>query len=409
MVAEWRTVPLGEVITFQRGFDLPIQDRLPGSVPIVSSSGITGNHREARVSGPGVVTGRYGTIGEIFYIAEDFWPLNTTLFVKDFKGNHPRFITYLLQTVDFMAHSDKSSVPGVNRNHLHMVRVRVPSLPEQQALAGVLGALDDKIELNRRMNETLEAMAGAIFTSWFVDFDPVRAKHEESSPGYTTAEVVGRFPNSFEESAMGRVPTGWKVVPLPDVMEINPRRNLSGGQVAPYLDMQHMPTSGHRPTAWVDRPFGSGTKFVNGDTLLARITPCLENGKTAFVDFLADGQVGWGSTEFIVMRPNPLLPPEYGYYLARSDDLRAHAIQNMTGSSGRQRVPANCFEQYLIAVPPPAVARHFGEVVRPFMAAIRCNSKQSDTFRAIRDALLPKLLSGEIRVKGAEKAMEAAL
>src|SRR5689334_17809685 len=115
----WNEHELGEVITLQRGFDLPTQDRNAGNVPIVSSSGITGVHNEAKVKGPGVVTGRYGTIGQVFYVKQDFWPLNTTLYVKDFKGNDPLFVSFLLRTIDFEAHSDKSSVPGVNRNHLH--------------------------------------------------------------------------------------------------------------------------------------------------------------------------------------------------------------------------------------------------------------------------------------------------
>src|SRR5690349_9467881 len=111
MVDEWTTQPLGDFITLHRGFDLPTQDRKPGNVPIVSSSGVSGQHAEAKVSGPGVVTGRYGTIGQVFYISDDFWPLNTTLYVSDFKGNDPLFTSYLLRTVDFASCSDKSSVP----------------------------------------------------------------------------------------------------------------------------------------------------------------------------------------------------------------------------------------------------------------------------------------------------------
>ena len=107
---------------------------------------------------------------------EDFWPLNTTLYVRDFKGNNPRFIAYFLRSLDFSAYSDKAAVPGLNRNHLHEASVRVPPVPEQRAIADVLGTLDDKIELNRRMNQTLEEMARALFKSWFVDFDPVHAK-----------------------------------------------------------------------------------------------------------------------------------------------------------------------------------------------------------------------------------------
>ncbi|MCP6760037.1 MAG: hypothetical protein NHB32_15085 [Fischerella sp. CENA71] len=168
-----------------------------------------------------------------------------------------------------------------------------------------------------------------------------------------------------------------------------------------------MPTQGHRPDSWINRAFGSGTKFINGDTLLARITPCLENGKSAFVDFLEDKQVAWGSTEYIILRPKPPLPVEYGYYLARSDELRTFAIQNMTGSSGRQRVPSECFSQFFITVPCKEVAKYFGDIIAPLMRKISSNCEQSRTLASIRNTLLPKLLSGEIRVKEAEKVVTA--
>ena len=140
--AGWKELSLGEVLTLQRGFDLPHRARQPGSVPIVSSSGISDRHSEGVVSGPGVVTGRYGTIGQVFFIDEGFWPLNTTLFVRDFKRNDPLFISFLLRTIDFQSYSGKTGVPGVNRNDLHQIAVRLPPLPEQHAIAATLSEVD---------------------------------------------------------------------------------------------------------------------------------------------------------------------------------------------------------------------------------------------------------------------------
>ncbi|MGQ9652429.1 MAG: restriction endonuclease subunit S, partial [Phycisphaerae bacterium] len=153
----------------------------------------------------------------------------------------------------------------------------------------------------------------------------------------------------------------------------------------------------------IDRPFGSGMRFVNGDTLVARITPCLENGKTAFVDFLQDGQVGWGSTEYIVLRPKPPLPPEFGYCFARSDDFRDFAIQSMTGSSGRQRVPAESLSHFQLVRPSSSVAQVFGRFVGPLFGRAGAVARQSRTLAALRDALLPKLISGELRIPDAER------
>lgn len=282
----------------------------------------------------------------------------------------------------------------------------VPPLSEQKAIAHILSSFDDKIELNRQINETLEAMARAIFKSWFVDFDPVRAKKSGRQPAGMDATTADLFPDDFEESSLDLIPKGWRVKALPEFIEINPKRSLAKGKIAPYLDMKNMPTQGHRPDDWIDRPFGSGTKFINGDTLMARITPCLENGKTAFVDFLQNEQVGWGSTEYIIFRSKPPLPLEFAYYLARYEEFKIFAIQNMTGSSGRQRTPADCFYQYLMAVPSEQVALKFGDLVQPLMVMISANGEQSQNLINLRDTLLPKLMSGQIRVKEAEKIME---
>ena len=173
---DWLRTTLGEVITLQRGFDLPKSKRIDGPFPVIASTGPLGTHEEAKVKGPGVVIGRSGSLGGGQYIESSFWPLNTTLWVKDFKGNDHRFCYYLLRSLDLAQFNVGSGVPTLNRNHVHPLPVFLPPLPEQRAIARVLGTLDDKIELNRRMNETLEEMARALFKSWFVDFDPVRAK-----------------------------------------------------------------------------------------------------------------------------------------------------------------------------------------------------------------------------------------
>lgn len=287
-------------------------------------------------------------------------------------------ITYYLNGI---AETTTTTFPAFRPDTLEDLEIAIPEdIEVQRRIADILSALDDKIELNRQTNATLEAIAQAIFKEWFVDFD---------FPG-ATGEMV--------ESDLGLIPKGWEVKPLPDAIAVNPFRPLRKGEIAPYLDMANMPTQGHRGIEWVDRPFGSGTRFINGDTLLARITPCLENGKTAFVDFLVDGQTGWGSTEYIVLRPKALLPPEYGYYLSRFDALRSHAIQNMIGTSGRQRTPASSLDTFLMVVPEETVAKPFGVIAKSVMVHIRACDEESRSLAALRDALLPKLMSGEIEV-----------
>jgi type I restriction enzyme S subunit len=310
-----------------------------------------------------------------------------------------RFLLYYYLGPEFQDVIRERTIHGSTVERIALIEfpkfpLRIPPLAEQKAIAAVLGALDDKIELNRRMNATLEAMARALFQSWFVDFDPVRRNKDEGRR--TKDEISALFPDSFQESELGQIPKGWSAMPLPEAVEVNPRRTLKVGTVAPYLDMKNLPTQGHSAEEVVDREFSSGTKFQNGDTLLARITPCLENGKTGYVDFLEDGQVGWGSTEYIVFAPKPPLPPQFGYLLARSEALRSHAIQNMTGTSGRQRVPSECFNAFWVAVPPPEIALRFDELTTPLMEKIKANTAQSRILATLRDTLLPKLLSGEL-------------
>jgi len=320
----------------------------------------------------------------------------------------------LIEHLHSIADNSTSAYPSIKPSDIESLEVELPPLPEQRAIAHILGTLDDKIELNRRMSETLEQMARAIFKSWFVDFDPVRAKMDgrwrkgQTLPGLP-AHLYDLFPDRLVDSELGEIPEGWELAPLPDLVEINPSRPLRKGEIAPYLDMANMPIRGHAPDAVVDRPFGSGMRFINGDTLVARITPCLENGKTAFVDFLQDGQVGWGSTEYIVLRPKPPLPEEFAYCLARSHAFREFAIQSMTGTSGRQRVQADSLEHFRLPRVPALVAEAFGRAITPLFARSSSAVRESRTLSAIRDALLPKLISGEIRIKDAEKFVEGAL
>ncbi len=278
------------------------------------------------------------------------------------------------------------------------MEILLPPIDWQRAIAGVLSSMDDKIEQNRRTSRALEKLARAIFEAWFVDFEPVKAKAAgaQNFPGMPAA--FGALPTRLVESEFGPVPEGWPVRSVAEAFEVNPPRRLAKGQVAPYLDMKNMPMQGHAPEVWEQRRCGSGMRFINGDTLVARITPCLENGKTAFVDFLTDGEVAWGSTEYIVLRPKPPLPELFAYCLARTTTFRDFAIRNMTGTSGRQRVAASALEHYRIAVPDARVAIAFAEIVAPLFQRIRAAMNESRKLSELRDYLLPRLLSGEVRV-----------
>ena len=306
-----------------------------------------------------------------------------------------RFLKFLMQSAPVQhqlhARATGTTVLGIKQKELRQIGLALPPLPEQHAIAHILG--------------TLEAMARALFKSWFVNFDPVRAKMEERDTGLPQ-DLADLFPNRLVESELGEIPEGWEVAPMTSLMDVNPKRSLQRRETAPYLDMANMPTRGHVPGSIVDRPFGSGTRFANGDTLIARITPCLENGKAAFVDFLRDDEIGWGSTEYIVLKPRPPLPDQFAYCLARSGRFREFATQNMSGTSGRQRVPAAALSGFSLAVPPASLSAQFGHVAGLLFGRASRAVRESRALTALCDTLLPKLISGKLRVKAAESFVE---
>jgi len=333
------------------------------------------------------------------------------MLLRNFKGLDKEYAYWLLlcERVKLVAQGNGSVFTNLKTDILKSHVVKIPPIKVQVAVANALNLLDDRITLLRETNATLEAIAQALFKSWFVDFDPVRAKAEGRKPEGMDATTAALFPDSFEESELGLVPKGWRWAALADAYEMNPARKLKKGEVAPYLDMSSAPTSGHCSEAYVQREMGSGAKFTNGDTLLARITPCLENGKSAFVDFLDDGQNGWGSTEFIVLRPKAPLPEYHGYLLARHTQFRDFAVQCMSGTSGRQRIQNDMLGRFLLALPTESVANAFSDFVMPIQKSITANHKQAQTLGLLRDTLLPRLISGQLRLPDAEHAAEEAL
>ena len=354
----------------------------------------------------------------------------------DQKKLWPTYLRYFLVSPTMQAHMLGLAAVGATRNALtkgmiESFSIRCPKkIDDQKAIAKILSSLDDKIDLNRRINQTLEAMAQAIFKSWFVDFDPVKAKIDaieqgqdplraamRAISGKTDAELdqIPRehhdqlaatavlFPDAMQESELGEIPSGWKVVPASALIEFNPKEPLRKGTVAPYLDMASLPTSGSWAESPVPREFGSGMRFRNGDALLARITPCLENGKSAFVQNLPDESVGWGSTEFIVMRSKKPVPQEYAYLLARHAAFREHTIRSMTGTSGRQRAQVDTVAEFKVISPSESsVWCAFSELLGSCFKAIKSQSEASETLAELRDTLLPKLLSGNLSVADSE-------
>lgn len=254
-----------------------------------------------------------------------------------------------------------ATMPSINTKLLGEVVVTFPELEQQKRISGILSAIDSKIEVNQKINDNLQQQA-------FAAFDNLVANAENTDCNVS------------------------------DYAFLNPKRALAKNQMARSIDMSRLSTSRAFPSGWEMKPFAGGMRFTNGDTLLARITPCLENGKTAFIDFLNDGEVAFGSTEYIVLAPKNDTPPEMLYCLARNPAFIDYAVKNMNGSSGRQRVSAETVGQYRLSLFDKHSLSIFREVVSPMFLKMRYNSLENMRLAELRDELLPKLMSGEIGV-----------
>ena len=297
-----------------------------------------------------LVVSRRGDVTRSAYVDlhQDGWICGTGC-LKIILGNeemaNSRFISYWFRLPEIkewlVRHSVGATMLNINASIMSEVPIKLPALSVQKTLTEFFIYIDDRINLLYAANNaTLEVIAQTLFKSWFIDFDPVHAKQHGRMPEGMNEETAALFPDRFENNSIGyaSVPMGWVIRPLSEAYEVNPSRPLRKGVVAPYVDMANIGTQGHVIAEMIQRQMVSGSKFTNDDTLLARITPCLENGKTAFVDCLQDGETGWGSTEFIVLRPKSPLPPYHAYLLCRYKGFREYAIQSMSGTSGRQRV-----------------------------------------------------------------------
>jgi len=435
MGGEWRVTTLGEVLTLQRGFDLPEADRRPGRFPVIASTGQVGTHDEAMVLGPGVVIGRSGSLGGGQFIEDDFWPLNTTLWVKDFKGNDPRFCYYLLRSLDLSQFNAGSGVPTLNRNHIHPLPVVVPSdLNEQRAIAHILGTLDDKIELNRHMNQTLEEMARAIFKSWFVDFDPVRAKatvrceHTNWSNAQVSRaacpnlkpEIAELFPDEFENSELGEIPKGWEIKRFSELTSV-----ITKGTTPTQEEIQNAPRNDikinylrvnciEEDGSILADKLTNIPKSVHVGVLKRSILKCDDilytiAGTIGRIALTEDWILPANTNQAIaIIRPNPYIPPGFLVLTMQQEAFRQELHNNIVHAV-QANLSLGILSKAKAVIPSVSTLSKLFEPVQDIQSKVISNRTQSRTLAALRDTVLPKLISGELRVKDAEKIVGRAV
>ena len=310
-----------------------------------------------------------GTIGNTVQVKQeivDFAVKNMGIFKMGRNQLKSTWLYYWLNSV-YSKQYINQRLAGSTQSYLTLDSLRnfpvsYPGDDIANSIISILRSLDDKIEVNRRINDNLEQQAQAAFDELIMDEELPRTKF------------------------------------LKDYAFVNPSRTIKKGEVKRYIDMSSLPTQGSFPSDWINKPYNGGMKFQNGDTIMARITPCLENGKTAYINFLEKDEIAYGSTEYIVMTPQNGMPSEMFYFLARNEDFVSYAVAHMNGSSGRQRVSATDIENYIMPDIPTQSIELFGKKTNAVMECIKNNSFENRKLAILRDTLLPKLMSGELKV-----------
>ncbi len=395
----WTTTTIGEQVTLQRGIDITKAEQHIGLVPVISSSGISSYHDTAAVKGPGVILGRKGVVGSVFYVEQDYWPHDTTLWVKDFRDNHPRFVYYFFKSITHqIARMDVGSAnPTLNRNHVHPIQIKWPTLPEQKRIAHILGTLDDKIELNRRKNATLEAMARALFKSWFVDFDPVRAKLDGRKPEGMDAETAALFPSEFQDSPLGQIPKGWNTVPLYDTAKFingaafKTEDFCDTGTGLPVIKIAELKDGISTQTRWSQRQADPDQLINTGDLLYS----WSGSPDTSLDVFIWNNGRGLLNQHIFKVNTCSSANKRFVYYLLKH--LRTVLVETARNkqTTGLGHVTVADMKRLMVCCPSKDVLAAFDNIVSPIFDKAFANTVENHTLATLRDKLLAHLITGE--------------
>jgi type I restriction enzyme, S subunit len=379
----WRETTLGEVLTLQRGFDITKKEQRPGSVPVISSSGVGSYHDEARAQGPGVVIGRKGSLGTVFFVDRPYWPHDTTLWVKDFKGNDPYFCYLLLKTLPLAVLDAGSSNPTLNRNHAHLLPVRVPPVVEQQRIGVALAAFDELTETNERRIELLEDLGRSIYREWFVRF---RFPGWEEEP--FTDTPLGRTPAEWQVDRLAKfVTTQYGYTASATEASVGPRF-LRGTDInkRSYINWAEVPNC--------EIPLGQIARFrlEVGDVCVIRMA---DPGKVGIVERPVDAV--FASYLVRLRSVDSRLTPQLLAHYARDEPYQSWVTGSSTGTT-RKSASASVLTEPRIAVPPAHIADRFEREVGAVRAELNALVEQNSVLLRTRDLLLPRIVTGRLDI-----------
>jgi type I restriction enzyme S subunit len=408
---------LGDVVNFKRGYDLPASARREGPYPVVSSAGVSGFHDEFKKEGEGLVTGRYGTLGEVHYVNGRYWPHNTALYVTDFKGNHPRYVYFLMKSLGNLQTADKSAVPGINRNDLHEVMVPCHQPGEQKPIADILWSIEEKITLNQRINAELEAMAKLLYDYWFVQFDFPMSAAQAKRLGKPKLEgkpyKSSGGPMVYNAELKREVPEGWEAGTLADLGEI------IGGSTPSKVNPELFTQNG---TAWItpkDLSNNVGNRFITrGKTDVSTLgisstsLKVMPPGTVLLSTRAPIGYMAIAREEVTTNQGFKSFVPNKGYsseFIFETVRLYMPAIVGQSAGTTFKEVSKADLGAVKIALPPKALTDRLTELVAPIFQQQNVLELQNQELASLRDWLLPLLMNGQVRVAKAEETVGVAM
>ncbi len=420
MASNWRQTTWGEEISLEYGKALRGYDSADGIYRVFGSNGPIGWTSEPLAPGPGVILGRKGAYRGVRYSPDPFFVIDTAYYVRAKTELDMRWLYYAIRHHKLGEIDDGSPIPSTTRAAVYVRALEVPPIREQRAIAHILGALDDKIAINRRIGETLEAIARALFKSWFVDFDPVRSKSAGRDSGLP-GPLVDSFPDSFEASELGDVPSGWKVCVLSDVVSELETGSRPKGGVSEYT--AGTPSIGAESIVGLGVFDYSKTKYVP-DAFFEAMT----KGRVRSRDVLLYKDGGRpGEFEPHVTLFGDGFPfdtcaiNEHVYRIRAKEDVGQNflffwlssslVMEEMRIKGTGVAIPglnSTQLKSLTTLVPPREVARAFDALVEPSITRLLAACNESRTLAALRDTLRPKLISGELRLPGAGRMVAGA-
>jgi type I restriction enzyme S subunit len=427
MGSEWRTSSWGEEISLEYGKTLKDYRDGIGKYQVFGSNGPVGWTDEKLADGPGVILGRKGAYRGVRYSPDAFFVIDTAYYVQPKSTFDMRWLYYAILHYKLGDIDDGSPIPSTTRAAVYVTEFEIPPLPEQRAIAHILGSLDDKIELNRRMNVTLEGMAQALFKSWFVDFDPVidnalvggnpipeeladRAEVRRAALANGTAnrEAAKQFPAGFQQTEeLGWIPEGWEIAEMTEVAYLNPEAWSSTNHPdrVSYIDLGNVKDGRIDEVIEYDfevAPSRARRVLREDDTVIGTVRP----GNRSFA-YIHESNLT-GSTGFAVLRPKHPKSRAFVYFCLTQDEVIGY-FAHLADGGAYPAIRPDVVGNFLTPLCNSELIETFDQHCYPMIQKIGRNQRQALSLTKLRDTLLPKLISGELRIPDAEKLAEAAL